>query len=179
LWPCRQVTQRLIYFTVGRPPFLLPRLLRRSSSLPRQCVALTRAKGPAADIVPRTRAVSRLYTRLQRIYMKKESPRLFLFPSRGASSSQPPEEISRAPAPVKLDEAPLPCRRAAPRWGCPQCKHGSSLSPGSLYFKKYSSLAFSDRPSRIALNASSSSTVLRFPSEQPDTDLASVNVARE
>lgn len=54
------------------------------------------------------RAVSRLYTRLHRIYMKKELPSF-----RSAAASPPPEETSRAPAPVKLDEAPPPCPRTS------------------------------------------------------------------
>lgn len=101
-------------------------------------------RAPAADIVPRTRTVSRLYTRLHRIYMKKESP-----PFRPAAAS--PDTTRALPAPVKLFDG-APCSHSlslllffllhflllstSPRRGCLQCKHGSSLSPGEPIFQK-------------------------------------------
>ena len=82
LWPGREVTQRLIYFTgVPPPPASSPLSLSLSlSSHPRSAppahhrgALFVAREGPAADIVPHTRPVSRLYTRLHRIYMRKES----------------------------------------------------------------------------------------------------------
>lgn len=83
LWLPREVTQRLIYFTGGLPPppllrFLLSHHQRRAyppcpfPSVASEWPSVAR-EGPAADIVPHTRPVSRLYTRLHRIYMRKES----------------------------------------------------------------------------------------------------------
>lgn len=86
LWPGREVTQRLIYFTgvpLSPPPsssplspslFLVLLLASTISTTAHHRGALFVAReGPAADIVPHTRPVSRLYTRLHRIYMRKES----------------------------------------------------------------------------------------------------------
>lgn len=139
MWLPREVTQRLIYFTGGRPPPPLLRLLlshhqhRAYTLFPFPCgpfgasswLCVAR-EGPAADIVPHTRPVSRLYTRLHRIYMRKESPPPF--PPRFARH--------RRLLPPPCDPSP-----GAPRSSL-QCKHGSSLSPGSLYFKGHGARLF-------------------------------------
>lgn len=114
LWLPREVTQRLIYFTGGRPLrlLLILRVLRlflehpgraedilpslfvaRSGSIQGFSVA---REGPAADIVPHTRPVSRLYTRLHRIYMRKESPSPPPLPP-STGSLRPREEPDEAP----------------------------------------------------------------------------------
>lgn len=68
-------------------------LVRRSFGIQGFSVA---REGPAADIVPHTRPVSRLYTRLHRIYMRKESPSPPPLPP-STGSLRPREEPDEAP----------------------------------------------------------------------------------
>lgn len=133
LWPGREVTQRLIYFTGVPLPASSPLSLSLLASTAHHRGALFVAReGPAADIVPHTRPVSRLYTRLHRIYMRKES----ILSSSSSFSTPFHPRIQRL----------IPRPRYDPSQGAPrcslQCKHGSSLSPGSLYFKGHGARLF-------------------------------------
>lgn len=129
----RSHTAADIFYGRPSPPASSPLSLSLLASTAHHRGALFVAReGPAADIVPHTRPVSRLYTRLHRIYMRKES----ILSSSSSFSTPFHPRIQRL----------IPRPRYDPSQGAPrcslQCKHGSSLSPGSLYFKEHGARLF-------------------------------------
>lgn len=144
LWPGREVTQRLIYFTgVPLPPFFFASLslsLSRSSS---RIHDQHHGASPWGTVRGPRGASSRHCATYTTGQPPLHAATSYLH-EKGVDPLPPPSSFSTPFHPRIQRLVPRP--RYDPSQGAPrcslQCKHGSSLSPGSLYFKGHGARLF-------------------------------------